>query len=144
MERKSIFFEGHLVVAAIRILEFRSGSPPSSDQIGEMLGLSSEQTAYIIRRLNEESIIEQVESAFGDRWTTADYLKLENLPRDTSEPTQLDHALEKFQSEKNKMAQKVEAIKEQQALKKKDLFAEIEQKLKKNIPPRQIRTLEAL
>lgn len=136
MERKSIFFEGHLVVAAIRILEFRSGSPPSSGQIGEMLGLSSEQTGYIIRRLNEASVIKQVESAFGDRWTTADYLQLENLPRDASEPTQLDHALEKFQSEKNKMAQKVEAIKEQQALKKKDLFAEIEQKLKKKIPKR--------
>lgn len=133
MERKSIFSEGHLVVAAIRILEFRNGSPPSSDQIGEMLGLSSEQTAYIIRRLNEASIIEQVKGAFGDRWTTADYLQLENLPRDTAEPTQLDNALEKFQSEKNKMAKKVEAIKEQQALKKKDLFAEIEQKLKKDI-----------
>ena len=133
MERKSIFYEGHLVVAAIRILEFRSGSPPSTDQIGEMLGLSSEPATYIIRRLSEEGIIEQVESAFGDRWTTADYTKLEDLPRDTSEPTQLDHALEKFQSEKNKMAQKVEAIKEQQALKKKDLFAEIEQKLKKKI-----------
>lgn len=133
MERKSIFNEGHLVVAAIRILEFRSGSPPSSDQIAEMLNMSAEQTAYIIRRLSEEGIIELVESAFGDRWTTADYLKLEDLSRDAAEPTQLDHALEKFQSEKNKMAQKVEAIKEQQAAKKKDLFAEIEQKLKKDI-----------
>jgi len=133
MERKSIFNEGHLVVAAIRILEFRSGSPPASDQIAEMLKMSAEQTAYIIRRLKEEGIIELVESAFGDRWTTADYLKLEDLSRDAAEPTQLDHALEKFQSEKNKMAQKVEAIKEQQAAKKKDLFAEIEQKLKKDI-----------
>lgn len=133
MERKSIFNEGHLVVAAIRIREFRSGSPPSSDQIAEMLNMSAEQTAYIIRRLSEEGIIELVESAFGDRWTTADYLKLEDLSRDAAEPTQLDHALEKFQSEKNKMAQKVEAIKEQQAAKKKDLFAEIEQKLKKDI-----------
>lgn len=133
MERKSIFQEGHLVVAAIRILEYRNSSPPSADQISGMLGLASEQTAYIIRRLSEEGIIELVESAFGDRWTTAEYLKLEDLPRDTDRPTQLDHALEKFQTEKNKMAQKVEAIKEQQAAKKKDLFAEIEQKLKKDI-----------
>ena len=133
MKRKSIYAEGHLVVAAIRILEFRHGSPPTADQIAEMLGFLSEQNAYLIHRLNEEGIIQPVEGAFDDRWTLGEYLKLEDLPRDAAQPTQLDHALEKFQSEKNKMAQKVEAIKEQQALKKKDLFAEIEQKLKKDI-----------
>ena len=133
MERKSIFFEGHLVVAAIRVLEHRNGSPPALDQISDLLGFSSEQTAYIIHRLNEESIIKQVEGAFDGRWTVADYIQLEELPQDSTEPTQLDHALQKFQAEKNKMAQKVEAIREQQALKKKDLFAEIEKKIKKDI-----------
>ena len=71
--------------------------------------------------------------AFAGRWTVAEHLKLEALPRESKEPTQLDHALQKFQAEKNKMAQKIEAIKEQQALKKKDLFAEIEKKIKKDI-----------
>ena len=130
MERKSIFFEGHLFVAAIRILEYRHGAPPSLEQIAHEITFSKEESALICRRLNEEGIIEQVEGAFAGRWTVADYLKLEQLPRDTAEPTQLDHALKKFQSEKNKMAKKVEAIKEQQALKKKDLFAEIEKKIK--------------
>lgn len=133
MERKSIYFEGHLVVAAIRVLEHRIGSPPAMDQISELLRYSSEQTAYIIRRLGEEGIIRQVEGAFGGRWTVSEYLKLEELPQDFTEPTQLDHALQKFQAEKNRMALKVEAIKEQQALKKKDLFAEIEKKMKKDI-----------
>jgi DNA-binding Lrp family transcriptional regulator len=133
MERKSIYFEGHLVVAAIRILEHRGGSPPALDQICELLKYSSEQAAYIIRRLGEDGIIKQVEGVFDGRWTVADHLKLEELPQDSAEPTQLDHALQKFQAEKNKMALKVEAIKEQQALKKKDLFAELEKKIKKDI-----------
>ena len=133
MERKSIFLEGHLVVAAIRILEYRNGSPPGMDQIAEMLGFSSEQISYLLRRLADESIIRQVEGAFEGRWTVADHLKLEELPKESKEPTQLDHALQKFQAEKNKMALKIEAIKEQQALKKKDLFAEIEKKIKKDV-----------
>lgn len=133
MERKSIFYEGHLFVAAIRILEHRNGAPPALDQICDLLGFGAEQSALVSRRLVEDGIIKQVEGAFDGRWTVEDYLKLEELPRDATEPTQLDHALKKFQSEKNKMAQKVESIKEQQALKKKDLFAEIEKKLKKDI-----------
>lgn len=133
MERKSIFGEGHLFVAALRVLEHRTGAPPTLDQIREMLGFGAEQTALISRRLMEEGIVAQVEGAFDGRWLVVNYLKLEELPRDATEPTQLDHALKKFQSEKNKMAQKVETIKEQQALKKKDLFAEIEKKLKKDI-----------
>jgi hypothetical protein len=133
MDKKSIFSEGHLFVAAIRILEHRHGAPPAMDQICEMLGFGAEQAALISRRLIDDGIVRQVEGAFDGRWTVADYLKLEELPRDLTEPTQLDHALKKFQSEKNKMALKVESIKEQQALKKKDLFAEIEKKLKKDI-----------
>ena len=121
------------MVAAMRILEYRNGYPPSMDQLAEMLGFSSEQTAYLIRRLTEEDIIRPVEGAFGGRWSVAEYLKLEDLPRDSAEPTQLDNALQKFQAEKNKMAQKIETIKEQQALKKKDLFAELEKKIKKDI-----------
>ena len=104
------------------------------DQISKMLKYSSEQTAYIIRILEENGrILKKVEGAFEGRWTVDDFLKLEELPKDITEPTQLDSALQKFQAEKNKMAKKIEAIKEQQALKKKDLFAEIEKKLKKDI-----------
>lgn len=133
MANKSIFLEGHLLVAAIRVLEHRHGAPPTLDLIYEILGLGPEQAALICRRLLEEGIIRQVEGAFDGRWTVADYQKLETLPRDSTEPTQLDHALKRFQSEKNKMTLKVESIKEQQALKKKDLFAEIEKRLKKDI-----------
>ena len=62
----------------------------------------------------------------------ADHLKLEELPRDI-EVKQLDSALKKFQSERNKIAQKIESIKEQQAQKRKDLFAGLEKKLKKDL-----------
>jgi hypothetical protein len=132
MEGKNQYQEGHLFVAAIRVLEHRHGAPPALDQIAEMLKFSSEQTGWISRRLHQAGIIKIVESAFGDRWGIEDHLKLEELPRET-ESSQLDEALKQFKAEKNKIALKVESIKEQQAKKQKDLFSEIEKKLKKDL-----------
>lgn len=132
MERKNQYVEGHLFVAAIRILEHRHGAPPTLDLIADMLKFSNEQTGWISRRLMESGIIKIVEGAFGDRWGIDDHLKLEDLPRE-SESSQLDEALKQFKAEKNKIALKVESIKEQQAKKQKDLFSEIEKKLKKDL-----------
>jgi len=132
MEAKNLYNEGHLFVAAIRILERRHGAPPALEQIAELLRISTEQTGLISRRLRDTGIVDQVEGAFDDRWVIANHLKLEELPRDI-EVTELDNALKKFQSERNKLAQKVESIKEQQAQKKKDLFAGLEKKLKKGL-----------
>ena len=132
MESKSLYKEGHLFVAAIRILEHKHNAPPSLAQISELLRISTEQTGLTSRRLTESGIIAPVEGAFNDRWVVADYLKLEELPREV-ESSELDDALKKFQSERNKLAQKVESIKEEQAKKKKDLFADIEKKLKKDL-----------
>lgn len=133
MESKSLYTEGHLFVAAIRLLEHQSASPPALTQIAKMLHLSVEQAGMLCRRLHDAGIVAPVEGAFDDRWVVADHLKLEGLPRQT-EVSQLDGALKKFQLERNKMAQKVESIKEQQARKQKELFADIEKKLKKNLP----------
>jgi len=131
-QSKSLYDEGHLFVAAIRLLEHRNNTPPSLVQISELLGISNEQTGLICRRLTENGIIAQVEGAFSDRWVVADHLKLETLPKVT-EVSELDNALKKFQSERDKLAQKIESIKEQQAKKKKDIFADIEKKLKKDL-----------
>ncbi len=132
MDSKNPYNEGHLFVAAIRILEHINGAPPSLAQISELLKISSEQTGLVSRRLREAGIIAQVEGAFDDRWVVAEHLKLEEIPREI-ESTELDNALKKFQAERSKIAEKIESIKEQQALKKKELFAGLEKKLKKDL-----------
>jgi hypothetical protein len=132
MENRSLYFEGHLFVAAIRVLERRHGAPPTLDQISELILFSSEKIGLISRRLRDAGIVEQVEGVFGDRWGVLDHLKLEELPRE-QEAGQLDDALKKFQSERDKLTQKVESIKEMQAQKRKDLFAGLEKKLKKDL-----------
>ena len=103
MESKSLYHEGHLFVAAIRILERRHGAPPALDQISDLLQFSVEQTGLISRRLRDAGIVAQVEGAFDDRWVVGDHLQLEQLPREV-EVSELDNALKKFQSERNKLA----------------------------------------
>jgi DNA-binding Lrp family transcriptional regulator len=132
MQGKNQYQEGHLFVSAVRILEHRHGAPPTLEQIAEMLKFSGEQTGWISRRLLNAGIVKIVEGAFGERWGIEDHLKLEDLPRE-SESSQMDEALRQFKAEKNKIALKVESIKEQQAKKQKDLFSEIEKKLKKDL-----------
>jgi hypothetical protein len=132
MDSKSLYAEGQLFVAAIRILENQNGAPPALAQIAKIIGVSIEQTGLISRRLREAGIVDQVEGAYDNRWVIADHLKLEGLPRDV-EASQLDSALKKFQSERSQMTQKIESIKQQQAQKQKDLFADIEKKLKKDL-----------
>lgn len=131
-EIKNQYQEGHLFVAAIRILEHQNSSPPELKEISKLLGYSAEQTGLICRRLEEAGIVKIVESAFGDRWGIEDHLKIEELPKEAA-TSQMDDALKQFKAEKSKMAQKIEAIKEQQAKKQKDLFSEIEKKLKKDL-----------
>jgi hypothetical protein len=132
MKNKSIYEEGHLLAAAIRVLEHLNNAPPTLDQIAQLLKLPNEQIGLIGRRLKDAQIIAQVEGAFDERWTLRDHLKIEELPRVTS-TSQLDNALEKFKSERQKLAEKVESIKEEQARKKRDLFAGIEKKLKQDL-----------
>lgn len=131
-ESKDQYQEGHLFVAAIRLLEHKNGTPPALEELSALLDLSVEQTGLISRRLVDAGIIKIVESAFGDRWGIDDHLKIEALPKEAA-TNQMDDALKQFKAEKSKMAQKIEAIKEEQAKKQKDLFSEIEKKLKEDL-----------
>jgi hypothetical protein len=132
MGEQSAYTEGHLMVAAIRIHDHRHDSPPSLEEICAFLGLSPEKGGQIIRRLEQQGIVTPVQSAYGQRYTIGDHLKLEELPRSAT-PNKLDEEIQRFKSERGKMEKKVESIQSQQAQKQKDLFAEIEKKLKKNL-----------
>lgn len=129
---KNPYQEGHLFAAAVRILEHLNGAPPTLKEISHLLKYSEEQTGLISRRLTEAGIVKVVESAFGDRWGVDDHLLIESLPKEEA-VSQMDEALRQFKAEKSKMSQKIESIKEQQAKKQKDLFSELEKKLKKDL-----------
>jgi len=132
MNVKDLYSEAHLVVAAIRVLEHQHRTPPSIDDVCRILSFSLEQGNFLCRKYNEMKIIDVVEGAYGTRLFVRDHLKIEEIPRD-EKGDKLQDALRKFQTTKKEFTQKVESFQAKQAKKQKNLFAELEKKLKKEL-----------
>lgn len=132
MKNKDPYSSAHLVVSAIRILEHQHNAAPSVEDVCDMLQFTVEQGLLICRKLEELKIIEIVEGAFGTRLYVQNHEKIEEIPKERQE-SQLDQELKKFQSARKDRTKEIESFQAKQAEKKKNLFAEIEKKLKDNI-----------
>jgi hypothetical protein len=78
------------------------------------------------------NIIDVVEGAFGTKLFIKDHLLLEEIPQGATEDN-LEKELKKFQNAKKDYIQKIELFKAEQEKKKKNLFVELEKKLKKDL-----------
>ena len=129
---KNLYTAAHLFVSAIRVWEYQNDTPPALEEISHMLAMSIERSNYICRKLQEMGIIESVEGSFGNRLFIRDHVKIEEIPREDDE-TKLEEELKKFQESQKGLSQKIKTIQAKQAQKKKDLFAEMEKKLKQEL-----------
>lgn len=130
MQSTDLYSSAHLIVAAMRILEQRNAVPPSIDEVCKTVLFSLEYGNLICRKLHKIGIIDIVESAHGTKVFITDHLKIEEISRDKKE-NRLEEELKKFQTDKDKFTQKIESFQAEQAKKKKDLFTELDKKLKK-------------
>jgi len=126
---KDFYAEAHLVVAAIRVHEHVHSRPAMLDDVCRLLGFSTEHAGITSRRLEDMGIIETVQGSFGSRLFVRDHLKLEDIPRGEF-GRKLQDEVKKFQDTQRTFTQKIESLQAEQAGKKKNLFAEMEKKLK--------------
>ena len=131
-DTRSLYDDAHLFVAAVRFLTHQEQSPPDLAQVCQALNLSPEHGGLVCRRLAEIGAIESIRGAYGDRLFVRDHLKLEALPRE-AQPDRLQEELNRFQEAQKGLTSKVETIRAEQARKKKDLFSEMEKKLRQEI-----------
>ena len=129
---RSLYDDAHLFVAAVRFLTHQEQTPPDLAQVCQALGLSQERGGFVCRRLTEIGAIESIRGAYGDRLFVRDHLKLEALPRE-AQTDRLQDELNRFQEAQKGLTSKVETIRAEQARKKKDLFSEMEKKLRQEI-----------
>lgn len=134
MEVKSrdLYTSAHLFISAIRVCEHQNNSPPTVEDICQILSMSIERSSYICRKLKELGIIDVVEGSFGNRLFVRDHLKIEEIPRG-DDASKLEEELKKFKESQKGLSQKIESIQTKQAEKKKSLFAEMEKKLKQEL-----------
>lgn len=129
MPQKSLYEYAHLIVSAIRILEYQNTSPPALQDIAEMLNISIEEANRLCRKFKEFEIIEMLDKAGAARLFVKDHLKIEDLPKE-SEKSRLEAELEKFKQARESQRVDLDSVKSGQAEKKKKLHEELEKKLK--------------
>ncbi len=135
MTKYSLYDQGHLVVAAIRVLAHQRKKAPVLADVCHMLGMTEEAAGLICRRLASAGVIETVTAAYDGRLVVLDQLKLEQLPKTDQQPA-LQAEIDQFRSKRDQLKDKVEAMRVQQKEKRKDLFADIEKKLRKQLNER--------
>ena len=130
--RQDFYTEAHLLVAAIRVHEHVHSRPATLEDVCRLLALSAEHAGIISRRLEDLGIIEAVQGSFGTRMFLRDHLRLEDIPRGEL-GRKLEDEVKKFQDTQRSFTQKIESLRVEQAGKKKNLFAEMEKKLKEEL-----------
>ena len=131
-KKSNLYRQAHLFVAAMRVSEHLNSRPPTVDDACRIINFSVEQGHFISRKLQELDIIKTVEGSYGARLFVHDHLKLEELPRCEPE-NKFEDDLKKFQETQKAFSSKIESFQTQQKQKKKDLFAEMEKKLKEEL-----------
>lgn len=122
--------EAHLLVSAVRVLEYKKNLPPSVDDVCDLLERSNEWGNLVARRLRDKGIIQITETPFTTKLFVKEHLKIEEIERG-KKTTKISEELDKFQQSKGKISSKVEEIQAGLKKKRKDLFAELEEKLTK-------------
>ncbi|MEE8415831.1 MAG: hypothetical protein V3S05_06130 [Desulfobacterales bacterium] len=132
MNHANLYSSAHLIVAAIRILEHRNSSPPSVENVCDTLSVSLEQGNLLFRKLEELEIIEVVEGPYGTRLFVRNHVMIEEIPKD-SKKSGIEEEIKQFQNTQKDYTKKIESFQAKQAEKQKNLFAELEKKLKKDL-----------
>jgi hypothetical protein len=127
------YSEAHLFVAAIRVLQHRKNCPPALEEVCELINVSVELGNTIRRKLSTAGIVNSLEDPFGVKLMVGDHLAIESLPKEAPAEDGLARELAEFQAKKKNSDEKVAALQAEIEKKKKDLFADLEAKLKKEM-----------
>ncbi len=101
--------DGHLVVAAIRVLSHKLNGPPTPEQTAELLGLAPETVRLRILALQEAGIVTLVTSAYESHLEVRDHTLLDELESDTQQAA-MDEALAEFDQHKQEEAERMSKL----------------------------------
>jgi DNA-binding MarR family transcriptional regulator len=120
MDIKASYEEGHLAVAAIRVLlQQHEGRPPTEDEIADLLKISREWVGVLVRGLEKAGVVRTLTGPFETRVEIQDHRKLEDLPHEDS-TAGVDEELKEFSERKRKEEEKLQKLFGGDILKKQD------------------------
>jgi hypothetical protein len=101
--------DGHLVVAAIRVLAHKLGGPPTPEQAAELLGIAPETLRLHVMGLHEAGIVTLVTSAYANCLEVRDHTLLDQLEIG-AERAAMDEALAEFDQRKQDEAERMSKL----------------------------------
>lgn len=129
MQEQSLYEKAHLMVAAIRLLTYKNGgSPPTITACSNALSISMEEALFLMRKMEENGILQGLSQAGTIRLILQDHMKIEALPK-TKGTDRLDAELEAFQSRQQTKSDEIKAFQKEQKAKQKALFEKLNQSL---------------
>lgn len=132
MDKQSPYYQAHIVAAAARLMQHKTGAPPTASEIAKELGQNIEDVIHTVNSLCRMGVLETVASATGDRIFVADPKPIEDLPRER-QAAGMEKDIEKFAAEKKAALSRIESLAKGEGARKKDLFAAIEEQLKEQV-----------
>jgi hypothetical protein len=100
--------EGHLVVAAIRVLAHREGRAPTPEEVADLLDLPGAAVRLQLAVLQDLGAVRLVESAFATHVEVHDHTRLEELPEGRVD--ELSSDLADFDRRKQEEAERMERL----------------------------------
>ncbi len=101
--------DGHLVVAAIRVLSHKLGGPPTPEQAAELLGMPPETVRLHVLALQEAGILTLVTSAYENHLEVRDHVRLDEL-EPAADQAAMDEALAEFDAQKQAETEKLSKL----------------------------------
>lgn len=101
--------EGHLIVAAVRVLGHREGRAPRPEEVAALLGMPPELLRLRMRALADAGILAVVESAFDTHLEIRDHRGLDDL-EEGERSRALDEDLADFERRKEEEADRMSRL----------------------------------
>jgi DNA-binding Lrp family transcriptional regulator len=130
MKNMSLYNKAHLLISASRVIEYQNnGFPSSVKQISELLNISQEEILFVLRKLEENSIVNIIEKDHNFKVSIEDHTSIENLPKE-KQAAKLDSELKNFKEKQKNKTKEIEEFQKKQKEKQKLLFEKLNKDLK--------------
>lgn len=107
MKSRDLYEQAHVFVAGIRVYEHLHGRPPGLKGLADMLKISEEELSLLARKLQDRAVIGVITTGAEVRYSIADYVKIEDLPRG-EESAQLKDEISQFRNKQLSRLKEIE------------------------------------
>jgi len=107
MKSTDLYEQAHVFLAGIRVFEHLNGRPPTLQGLSEILKTSEEELSLLGRKLEDRSIIRVIQAGSQLRYSIADHILVEDLPRG-QQTSQMKDEISQFQNKQQSRLKEIE------------------------------------